>query len=257
MNNNQINIKEQIIAEIDNAFRNEKLNKTANYLTNNYLNQAKNSGFLAKAIAIPRSCVIQSSTNSGIWITNIKNDAKIFIPKNFVYDRDESRPTILIALPLFINKKGFNCFLRSKNSQRSKNIGIVKTYIFLLKINVFYYIEKGKQKLREFKQVVDETWNKTTNWFKKWLRSQTQEQLDRDKRYKQAKKKENGFVVVDKLVYSNGEVRYFWNSRYWQPQDLDKELGQGRWIAEEKIAMSFKDFEQTDTYRRLMERNII
>ncbi|MBY7705426.1 hypothetical protein JIY74_35585, partial [Vibrio harveyi] len=148
----QINIQEELFNEINNSFKNKKIIKTANKLTNNYLNQAKGTDFLVKAIAIPRACTIESSKKTGIWITNIKNNARIFIPNNFVYDEDKSKTTILIALPLFTNKKKFNCYLRKKGAQRSSNIGTIKAFIFLLKINVFYHIEKGKQKFNEKKE---------------------------------------------------------------------------------------------------------
>ncbi|WP_434342351.1 hypothetical protein [Mycoplasma capricolum] len=189
---NKISIQKEIIYEINNAFKNKKINQTANYLTNNYLNQATNSGFLVKAIVIPRKYTLESSKNTGIWITNVQNDTRIFIPKNFVYDEDKSKQVVLIALPLFINNKKFNCFLRTKGSQRSKNIGIVKAYLFLLKINVFYYIEKGKEKLKQniekIKQVIDKTWNITENWVKKVYKKEKSQEDNKINQIKQKSK---------------------------------------------------------------------
>ncbi|WP_434333568.1 hypothetical protein V2P58_04320 [Mycoplasma capricolum subsp. capricolum] len=159
---------------------------TAWTLTNNYLMEARNTDFIVQAIAIPRECIVPAETGTGIWIANIKNTAKIFIPSNFVYDQDKTKPTVLIALPLKVNGKFFTTFYRKKGAQRSSCYDLIRAYFFLLRVNIFYYIAKGKEKMKQQAEKAKEIWNKTENWVKKLFKKEKTKDNDKVEQIKQS-----------------------------------------------------------------------
>ncbi|QVK01591.1 hypothetical protein I7636_02430 [Mycoplasma mycoides subsp. capri] len=158
----------------------------ARTLTSNYLMEAQNTDFIVQAIAIPRECIVPAKTGTGIWIANIKNTAKIFIPSNFVYDQDKTKPTVLIALPLKVNGKFFTTFYRRKGARRSSYYDLIRAYFFLLKVNIFYYITKGKEKIKQQTEKVKEIWNKTENWAKKLFKKEKTNDNDKVEQIKQS-----------------------------------------------------------------------
>ncbi|WP_231833543.1 hypothetical protein V2P65_04405 [Mycoplasma leachii] len=159
---------------------------TARTLTNNYLMEAYGTDFIVQAIAIPRECIVPAETGTGIWIANIKNTAKIFIPSNFVYDQDKTKPTVLIALPLKVNGKFFTTFYREKGAQRSSYYNLIRAYFFLLKVNIFYYIAKGKEKMKQQAEKAKEIWNRTENWVKKLFKKEKPKDDEKVEQIKQS-----------------------------------------------------------------------
>ncbi|ABC01763.1 hypothetical protein [Mycoplasma capricolum] len=209
---------------LNNEFKDSKASEiaTARTLTTNYLIEAQNTDFVVQAIAIPRECIVPAKTGTGIWIANIKNTAKIFIPSNFVYDQDKTKPTVLIALPLKVNGKFFTTFYREKGAQRSSYYNLIKTYFFLLRVNIFYYIAKGKEKIKQQAKKAKEIWNKTENWVKKLFKKDEKQAMQDQASQKTNKNVSNYQKSTESIVEELDYISYlkeFFNPDHSNLQD--------------------------------------
>ncbi|MDQ0568150.1 hypothetical protein [Mycoplasma yeatsii] len=142
--------RDEINNEIEKLALRDKTKAKFFKLFNNYVDNAKDTTWIASGITIDRASLQKPTRNgTGWWISNKWGNEAICISNCYIYDKNPDKDFVFVAIPLLTNGKAFNAYYRKKGAQRSQNWGAIKTILFLLRISVSYYWNKAKEKLKK------------------------------------------------------------------------------------------------------------